>query len=309
MPRRAATGRGPIYRKPGRRDTACKSFTARRTDRRGRFVDIMGMQDITGHFALPLAYPYADVPPPYGRRRTPFVNGKRPRARVFDLGTVRGASEMAHVAVIHATDFGSENRPWINAPRPRRRWRPTLLALLAGVAFGSVGVAGAHLFDAGHRMLGRARPQDTVYEAAISVAPVAASDQTRRTNEAASTVSTYAMPSTAPKHSRADAIPAAPRAVAKPAGSRRKTGVRPSTPSDRPAAEAHRAPVQASAPSSVASPHVESAQDASAAVGMSAAEFTRWLAGTRESARATASPTHPDGKLIELTHQTRLTDR
>lgn len=269
----------------------------------------MGMQDITGHFALPLAYPYADVPPPYGRRRTPFVNAKRPRARVFDLGTVRGASEIAHVAVIHATDFGSENRPWINAPRPRRRWRPTLLALLAGVAFGSVGVAAAHLFDAGHRMLDPARPQDTVYEAAISVAPSAASDRTRGTSEAASTVATDAMPPTAPKSRRADVISAAPRAVAKPAGSRRKTGVRPSPPSDRPAAEAQRAPVQAPAPNGIAPPHVEPAPDTGAAVGMSAAEFARWLAGTRESARAAASPAHAGAKLIELTHQTRLTDR
>ncbi|WP_290441945.1 hypothetical protein [Burkholderia cenocepacia] len=33
------------------------------------------MQDITGHYAIPLAHPFSDVPPPYGRRRRPYGGG------------------------------------------------------------------------------------------------------------------------------------------------------------------------------------------------------------------------------------------
>ncbi|KVV48316.1 hypothetical protein WT27_04125 [Burkholderia territorii] len=277
----------------------------------------MGMQDITGHFALPLARPYTDVPPPYGRRRMPFVKSKRPRPGVFDLRVVRGATEASRVEV-RATDFGSDNRPWVKPKAPRRRWRPTLLALIAGLAFGSVGFAATRLFDAGKP----AASPHTVYEAAIAVQPA----ETVVTTLAAANVAPDSPPpaangavavalqtSSAPQADvrAADAL-ATPVSAAKPAVSRRKKAT--VAVPDRAAAFGG-APAHAAA----AKPAVQRQREASVepvpsaadAVGMTAAEFSRWLDATRESSRAAAAPapSNPDALRVGLTNQTRLTDR
>ncbi|WP_257128432.1 hypothetical protein [Burkholderia sp. MSMB1459WGS] len=276
------------------------------------------MQDITGHFALPLARPYTDVPPPYGRCRRPFVKSRRPRPGVFDLRAVRGAPEATRVAAVRATDFGSENRPWVKPKAPRRRWRPTLLALVAGLAFGSVGFAATQLFDTGKR----APSPHTVYESAIAVQPaevlvttpaaaIVAPDVPPPVADDAAAVAVQSVSAAQPDGRAIDALPTSAFA-SKPAVSRRKKAT--VAVPDRAAAfggiPAHAAAAKPAAQrqQQVSAPPAPSAADA---VGMTAAEFSRWLDATREPSRAVAAPapSNPDALRVDLSNQTRLTDR
>ncbi|MCO1394415.1 serine protease [Burkholderia cenocepacia] len=140
------------------------------------------MQDITGQYAIPLALPFSDVPPPYGRRRRPFVAGRRPKVNVFDLkGTHPAAAPVAgHAAmvaratksrkiakVVRAEDFGSDNRAWVRPHPLRRRWRLTLMAC---ALFGAACIVATHVVDERQHAAG----QGAVYSAAIAVAPMAA---------------------------------------------------------------------------------------------------------------------------------------
>ncbi|MDN7935016.1 hypothetical protein QZM52_27460 [Burkholderia metallica] len=282
---------------------------------------IMGMQDITGVFALPLAHPYSDVPPPYGRRRTPFVPSRRPRPGVFDLRVTR---EAPRVAAVQAADFGSENRAWA-ASRTRRRWRPTLMAMLVGLVFGSVCVAATHIIDTRTRIRTRAPSQDTFYESAISMmpeagvaAPVAAvlppesiqpvpdrqESFAMRTDgpaaqDAGEVVTTVALadaskPATAPQRKHARIAPARSPAAA-------------STASVAPAAASAAAPkVRAAARHDDAALAAASSSGSAAAVGMTAAEFTRWLAATREPVRQSAQIATPADTGVAFTDHPRL---
>lgn len=118
----------------------------------------MSMQDIADRFAVPVARPFSNVPPPYGRRSAPFVTIHRPGLRVFDLRTLHGPRARC------AADFGSENRAWLTVNPPLCRSRPLLAASLA---FTSLCVAATYILGARH---GPSSP-DTVYLAAISIAP------------------------------------------------------------------------------------------------------------------------------------------
>ncbi|WP_186144424.1 hypothetical protein [Burkholderia gladioli] len=131
-------------------------------------VDIMSLQDITGHYALPLARPFSNVPPPYGRRRMPFVKSCRPGPSVFDLRVASGPG--GREAKAHAVDFGSENRTWLKVGPPRRRLGRTLLVSLAFAAFC---MFATHMVDT--RMVDirrNAASSDTAYHVAISEAVV-----------------------------------------------------------------------------------------------------------------------------------------
>ncbi|KVL37857.1 hypothetical protein [Burkholderia sp. MSMB1835] len=277
----------------------------------------MSMQDITGHFALPLARPYTDVPPPYGRRRRPFVKSKRPTPGVFDLRAVREAPVAVRAPSVRATDFGSDNRPWVK-PKAPRRWRPTLLALIAGLAFGSVGFAATRLFDAGKR----APSPHTVYEAAIAVQPaealvttpaaaIVAPDVPPPAADDAVAVAVQSVGAAQPDGRAADALPTSAPA-SKPAVARRKKAT--VAVPDRAAAFGG-IPARATAAKPAAprqqQASVEPVPSAAEAIGMTAAEFSRWLDATRESSRAAAAPapSNPDALRVGLTNQIRLTDR
>ncbi|WP_321859773.1 serine protease [Burkholderia cenocepacia] len=150
------------------------------------------MQDITGHYAIPLAHPFSDVPPPYGRRRRPFVASRRARQHVFDLygahrvpapvaagGNV--ASAARPVKVVRAADFGSDNRAWVRPHPLRRRWRLTLMAC---ALFGATCVLATHLVEERQH----AAEHDAAYSTAIAAAPtaaVAATEVARATGRAA----------------------------------------------------------------------------------------------------------------------------
>jgi len=142
----------------------------------------MSMQDITGHYAIPLAHPFSDVPPPYGRRRRPFVASRRPKPNVFDLkGTRRAAMPAAGQAdmvvratksrkaekAVRAEDFGSDNRAWVRPHPLRRHWRLTLMAC---ALFGATCVFATHFVDERQH----AAEHGAVYSAAILAAPTAA---------------------------------------------------------------------------------------------------------------------------------------
>jgi len=142
----------------------------------------MSMQDITGQYAIPLAHPFSDVPPPYGRRRRPFVASRRPKPNVFDLkGTRRAAMPAAGQAeivvrttksrkaekAVRAEDFGSDNRAWVRPHPLRRHWRLTLMAC---ALFGATCVFATHFVDERQH----AAQHGVVHSAAILVAPTAA---------------------------------------------------------------------------------------------------------------------------------------
>ncbi|TWC59542.1 hypothetical protein FBX98_13215 [Burkholderia sp. SJZ115] len=118
----------------------------------------MSMQDIADRFAVPVARPFSNLPPPYGRGSALFVTSHRAGLRVFDLRTLHGPRARC------AADFGSENRAWLTVNPPRCRSRPLLAASLA---FTSLCVAATYILGARH---GPSSP-DTVYLAAISMAP------------------------------------------------------------------------------------------------------------------------------------------
>ncbi len=277
----------------------------------------MGMQDITGHFALPLARPFSDLPPPFGRRRTPFVKSKRPRPGVFNL---HGARDASASTAVRASDFGSDNKPWVK-PRPApRRWRPTMMMLAAGLVFGSVGLAGTHAFHGARR--GALR--NTVYEAAISTAsgsavaapatipvdPDVGPGLAVAATVAGTGETTAVRAEAAPTPDASTAAPAA----RKSASVTRRKAVRLETARERLAAAA---PASAASGGATSRAHAAEQADASpaasrsahAAVGMTAAEFSKWLSATREPARAAASAASPGPDLhVALPSHTRLTD-
>lgn len=275
----------------------------------------MGMQDITGRFALPLARPFSDLPPPFGRRRRPFVKSKQPRPGVFNL---HGTREAPVSAAVRAADFGSDNKPWVK-PRPaRRRWQPTLLTLAAGLVLGSVGLAGAHAFHGSRR----APSRNTVYQAAITAAsvrnvkapvmePVVPDD----TPGMAAVATAAAIGEMAAVRDEAALTPgasaAAPSAPTSSSKARRKT-VRLETARERLAAAAPASGAAGGAASRAQAVRQTDASPASsgaahAAVGMTANEFKQWLAATREPSRAAAAAPAPDLR-VDLPGHTRLTD-
>ncbi|HHT8835519.1 TPA: serine protease [Burkholderia cenocepacia] len=332
----------------------------------------MSMQDITGHYAIPLAHPFSDVPPPYGRRRRPFVASRRARQHVFDIygpsrvpapatdgGTVAKAARPAKA--VRATDFGSDNRAWVRPHPLRRRWRLTLMAC---ALFGATCILATHLVDERQH----AAEHDAAYSAAIAAAPtaaVAATEVARATGRPAEVAIVRAdraaptdaqmkaaatvVAQTASAQARAlhvadsgskrepvavamavasnavvaEAAPAradrgssagkpvagtAARPAAKSAGASRGKAARQAaanasvaqhaaiaargaTPRAQPAARAADTPTTA--------PVSSSAQ----AVGMTATEFTQWLAATRDTSRSAAGGTDLS---VELPSHTRL---
>ncbi|WP_258181084.1 serine protease [Burkholderia multivorans] len=333
------------------------------------------MQDITGHYAIPLAHPFSDVPPPYGRRRRPFVASRRARQRVFDIygpprvpasaadnGNVANAAQSAKA--VRASDFGSDNRAWVRPPPLRRRWRLTLMAC---ALFGATCVLATHLVDERQH----AAEHDAAYSMAIAAAPTAAvaatevSQATGRPAEVAIVRADRATPADAQMKaaetvvaqtasaearalhvagsgsagepvavamalasnavvaeaaaSRADrgspahkpVAAAATRPAAKTAGASRGKMVRRVEANARAVQHAAIAPRGATqhaqqgtpaADTPTAAPVSSSAQ----AVGMSAAEFTQWLAATRDTSRSAVGSTE---LTVELPSHTRLIAR
>ncbi|MDI9694669.1 serine protease [Burkholderia cenocepacia] len=332
------------------------------------------MQDITGHYAIPLAHPFSDVPPPYGRRRRPYVASRRVRQHVFDIhGAPRvpapaedggGVAKAARPAkVVRAADFGSDNRAWVRPHPLRRRWRLTLMAC---ALFGATCILATHLVDERQH----AAEHDAAYSAAVAAAPtaaVAATEVARATGHAAEVAivrADRAAPADAQMKAAATAVAetasaearalhvagngsagepvavamavasnavvaeaAAPRAdrgssarkpvavaarpAAKSAGvsrgnavrqaganasaaQRAVTAARGATPHAQPAARAADTPATA--------PVSSSAQ----AVGMTAAEFTQWLAATRDTSRSAVGGTDLS---VALPSHTRLIPR
>ncbi|WP_254597689.1 serine protease [Burkholderia lata] len=336
------------------------------------------MQDITGNYAIPLALPFSDVPPPYGRRRRPFVASRRARQHVFDIygahrvpAPARDRGPVARAArpvkVVRAEDFGSDNRAWVRPHPLRRRWRLTLMAC---ALFGVTCVAATHWFDE--------RQHDAAhgafYEAAISAAPTAAvaaaevAHATGRPAEVAIVPADHPAPKDAQVTTAAQAVSAesqalqagadasasapvavamvvasdavvaevaapapaptpaplagraslagkpvamASRAAAKPAAASRGKTARGTAPSARAvqngAVAAHGAVAHAQQAAMAADvPKAAPASSAAQAVGMTAAEFTHWLAATRDTARPAAGGTD---LTVNLPGHTRLTER
>ncbi|WP_249179362.1 serine protease [Burkholderia cenocepacia] len=332
------------------------------------------MQDITGHYAIPLAHPFSDVPPPYGRRRRPFVASRRARQHVFDIhGAPRvpapaedggGVAKAARPAkVVRAADFGSDNRAWVRPHPLRRRWRLTLMAC---ALFGATCILATHLVDERQH----AAEHDAAYSAAVAAAPtvaVAATEVARATGrpaevaivradraaptdaqmKAAATVvaetasaearalhvvgsgsagepvavamavasNAVVAEAAAPRADRVSSarkpVAVAARPAAKSAGvsrgnavrqaganasaaQRAVTAARGATPHAQPAARAADTPATA--------PVSSSAQ----AVGMTAAEFTQWLAATRDTSRSAVGGTDLS---VALPSHTRLIPR
>ncbi|MBJ9963444.1 serine protease [Burkholderia seminalis] len=333
----------------------------------------MSMQDITGQYAIPLALPFSDVPPPYGRRRRPFVASRRPTPVVFDLKRARHAaapaSAQAEVAsratkahraakAVRAEDFGSDNRAWVRPHPLRRRWRLTLMAC---ALFGAACIFATHFVDERQHAAGHG----AVYEASILVAPTAAVAATevaqatgrsaevaivpadraasadeqaaRAATVAAKTVSAESRAAQAGRASSASApvavamviasdavvaeaaaplaaraspasrkpVAVAARAAAKPAATLRGKKARNVAPN---AATASReATLHAQPAARVAAPPAVAPVSSSAqAVGMTAAEFTQWLAVTRDTSRPAAGGTDLS---VDLPSHTRLIGR
>ncbi|WP_256976369.1 serine protease [Burkholderia sp. AU28863] len=338
-------------------------------------VDIMSMQDITGHYAIPLAHPFSDVPPPYGRRRRPFVASRRARQHVFDIygaprvpapaangGNVVGAARPAKV--VRAQDFGSDNRAWVRPHPLRRRWRLTLMtcalvgaacivathlvderqhaaehdagystaiaaAPTAAVAATEVARATGHAAEVAIVRPDRAAPTDAQMKAAATVVAETASAEARALHVAGSgsaaepvavamavasnaVVAEAAVPrADRGSSSRKPVAVAAARPAAKSAGAPRGKAARQAganAPAVQHAAIAargampHAQPAARATDTSAATPVSSSAQ----AVGMTAAEFTQWLAATRDTSRpATAGA----DLTVELPSHTRLVGR
>ncbi|MBR7952791.1 serine protease [Burkholderia cenocepacia] len=332
----------------------------------------MSMQDITGHYAIPLAHPFSDVPPPYGRRRRPFVASRRARQHVFDIyGAPRvpapaaGGGNVAKAArpvkVVRATDFGSDNRAWVRPHPLRRRWRLTLMAC---ALFGATCILATHLVDERQH----AAEHDAVYSAAIAAGPtaaVAATEVARATGHAAEvaivradraaptdaqmkaaatvvaqTASAEARAlrvagsgstgepvavamavasnavvaeAAAPRADRgssarkpvavAAARPAAKSAAASRGKATRQAGA--NAPAAQHAATAARGATTHSQQAARAAdtPPVTPVSSSAQAVGMTAAEFTQWLAATRDTSRPAAGGTDLS---VELPSHTRL---
>ncbi|VWB12967.1 serine protease [Burkholderia lata] len=334
----------------------------------------MSMQDITGNYAIPLALPFSDVPPPYGRRRRPFVASRRARQHVFDIyGAHRVPApvpDRGHVAraarpvkIVRAEDFGSDNRAWVRPHPLRRRWR---LTLMASALFGVACVAATHWFDE--------RQHDAAhgafYEAAISAAPTAAvaaaevahatgrpaevaivpADRPAPTDARVTTAAQAVSEESRALHAGADASASAPVAVAmvvasdavvaevaapapaplagrassagKPVAVKSRAAAQPAvasrgktargTPASARAGQngavaAHGAVAHARQAATAAdAPPAAPASSSAQAVGMTASEFTQWLAATRDTARPAAGSTD---LTVNLPGHTRLTER
>ncbi|WP_254616812.1 serine protease [Burkholderia metallica] len=332
------------------------------------------MQDITGHYAIPLAHPFSDVPPPYGRRRRPFVASRRARQHVFDIhGAPRvpapaedggGVAKAARPAkVVRAADFGSDNRAWVRPHPLRRRWRLTLMAC---ALFGATCILATHLVDERQH----AAEHDAAYSAAVAAAPtaaVAATEVARATGrpaevaivradraapadaqmKAAATavaetasaearalhvvgsgsagepvavamavasnavVAEAAAPRVDRRSSARKPVAAAARPAAKSAGASRGNAVRQAGANASAAQRAvtaargatpHAQPAARAADTPATAPVSSSAQ----VVGMTAAEFTQWLAATRDTSRSAAGGTDLS---VELPSHTRLIPR
>ncbi|WP_244115189.1 serine protease [Burkholderia contaminans] len=325
------------------------------------------MQDITGHYAIPLALPFSDVPPPYGRRRRPFVASRRARQYVFDIhgprrvpaaAPARGTKAARAARPVRAQDFGSDNRAWVRPHPLRRRWKMTLLAT---AMFGVVCMVATHVFDE-HQHVATPR---SAYAAAISVAPTAAvaaaevahatgrpaevaivsADRPVPTDVRVTTAAQAVSAESRALQAGADASASAPvavamvvasdavvaevaaaepvplagrassagkpvavksRAAAQPAVALRGKTARGTPPSARAGqngavaahgAVAHEQHAATAADALPAAPASSAAQ----AVGMTAAEFTHWLAATRDTARPAASSTKTDAGGTDLT--------
>ncbi|MCA8252665.1 serine protease [Burkholderia sp. AU31624] len=315
-------------------------------------VDTMSMLDITGHYAIPLAHPFSDVPPPYGRRRRPFVANRRQRPNVFDLRGANRAQAAVPVSAarpVRAQDFGSDNRAWIRPHPMRRRWRMTLMAT---ALFGVVCVVATHLVDERAHV---AEP-GSVYAGAISIAPEAiiaapvaavsamvdaaeASDVPSVSN-ASATKPVVSPEVTSAASMSAGTHPARNDDAAKTQPARdvsRSTKVARSMPeaaraysavASKPAVVAHdrkahddtsgqhraapvaevvrAAPLHAHDNDRLAAQAAASTSGSAAAVGMTAAEFTHWLAATREVAQPVAGATD---LTVDLPGHPRLIER
>ncbi|HGF4018085.1 serine protease [Burkholderia cenocepacia] len=332
------------------------------------------MQDITGHYAIPLAHPFSDVPPPYGRRRRPFVASRRARQHVFDIygpsrvpapatdgSTVAKAARPAKA--VRAADFGSDNRAWVRPHPLRRRWRLTLMAC---ALFGATCILATHLVDerqhaaehdaaysaaiaiaaaptaavaatevaraTGHAAevaivrADRAAPTDAQMKAAATVVAETASAEARALHVAGSgsagepvavamavasnAVVAEAAPARADRASSARKPVAAPaaRPAAKSAGaSRGKTArqAEANAPAAKHAAIAARGATPRAQPAARAAdtPTTAPVSSSAQAVGMTATEFTQWLAATRDTSRSAAGGTDLS---VELPSHTRL---
>ncbi|WP_233622808.1 serine protease [Burkholderia seminalis] len=330
------------------------------------------MQDITGQYAIPLALPFSDVPPPYGRRRRPFVASRRPTPVVFDLkrvchaappasaqAAVASRATKAHKAAkaVRAEDFGSDNRAWVRPHPLRRRWRLTLMAC---ALFGAACIFATHFVDERQHAAGHG----AVYEASISVAPTAAvaatevaqatgrsaevaivsADRAASAGEQAARAATV-VAKTVSAESRAaqagrasasapvavamviasDAVVAeaaaplaeraspasrkpvavAARAAAKSAATLRGKKARDAAPNA--AVASREATLQAQPAARVAdAPAVAPVSNSAQAVGMTAAEFTQWLAVTRDTSRPAAGGADLS---VDLPSHTRLIGR
>ncbi|MDN7623098.1 serine protease [Burkholderia cenocepacia] len=324
------------------------------------------MQDITGHYAIPLAHPFSDVPPPYGRRRRPFVASRRARQHVFDIyGPSRvpaPATDGSTVAkAVRAADFGSDNRAWVRPHPLRRRWRLTLMAC---ALFGATCILATHLVDERQH----AAEHDAAYSAAIAAAPTAAvaatevaratgrpaevaivrADRTAPTDAqmkaaatvvaetasgqaralhvadsgskrepvavamavASNAVVAEAAPARADRASSASKPVAAPaaRPAAKSAGASRGKAARQAeanAPAAKHAAIAARGATPRAQPAARAAdtPTTAPVSSSAQAVGMTATEFTQWLAATRDTSRSAAGGTDLS---VELPSHTRL---
>lgn len=244
------------------------------------------------------------------------MKSKRPKPSVFDL---RGTREAPVPAAVRAADFGSDNKPWVK-PRPaRRRWQPTVLTLVAGLVLGSMGLAAAHAVHGGRR----APSRNTMYQAAIATAParsvsapvIVPTDPDDVPGTAAATVAAIGeMAAARDEAALTPGAAAATRPIQKPASTARRKAVRHETARERLAGAAPASGVAGDAAhatgerKSDASP--AASRSAHAAVGMTASEFSQWLAATREPARSggasTVSPS-PDLHVALPTH-VRVTD-
>ncbi|MCW5154993.1 serine protease [Burkholderia cenocepacia] len=332
------------------------------------------MQDITGHYAIPLAHPFSDVPPPYGRRRRPFVASRRARQHVFDIygpsrvpapatdgSTVAKAARPAKA--VRAADFGSDNRAWVRPHPLRRRWRLTLMAC---ALFGATCILATHLVDerqhaaehdaaysaaiaiaaaptaavaatevaraTGHAAevaivrADRAAPTDAQMKAAATVVAETASAEARALHVAGSgsagepvavamavasnAVVAEAAPARADRASSARkpvAAPAARRAAKSAGASRGKTArqAEANAPAAKHAAIAARGATPRAQPAARAAdtPTTAPVSSSAQAVGMTATEFTQWLAATRDTSRSAAGGTDLS---VELPSHTRL---
>ncbi|WP_447634262.1 hypothetical protein [Burkholderia metallica] len=198
--------------------------------------------------------------------------------------------------------------------------------MLVGLVFGSVCVAATHIIDTRTRIRTRVPSRDTFYESAISMmpeaavaAPVAAVIPPESMQPGADRQESFAMRTDGPAAQDAgDVVTTAATADAsKPATAtapqRKHARIAParppaaaSTASVAPAAASAAAPKVRAARHDDAALAAASSSGSAAAVGMTAAEFTRWLAATREPVRQSAQIASPADTGVAFTDHPRL---